>query len=1203
MRYKKPGGGRFGEVRGYYGCPEEQGRGALHLHMVIWVWWYSSPTEFHNRMKCDEEFRRQILEYLTDLIKQNAPEEICSSATSDEVITDAVNEDVDINMKDKDAAIDKPDTVDAPTCTSGTSNLVLSNMTTEGKQIVDSNDTGSSAVMKLDIASINKESFETFTQRPTDPSLTDYETRKKRDVTKVVKHCNTHSHTFTCYKYNHDDCRFGYPRDIVPVSAYIDGEILLQRLDPWINNYEEVTITCTRSNMDIKFIGSGRDCRSLAFYITDYQTKSALSSHNMLPLVAAGLKNCELGETNEEVNTADAVTRSKQMVVKCLNRLSTETEVSGCHVASLLLGHEDKYSSHTFKNLNLHQFLQPIATQQHADEEQEHSESHETLIQWGNNNTLILVNTKTDYLCRGATLESLCLYDYVAKVDKITMSGDRTSNADDEVPKQKCGRSLNMRVRFDKAHPQSKTHIQKLRSVPFVPVLSLFPPSKEANHQKFAQIALLLFKPFVSLSDLCDEDTWEQSYSSYQFEPPQHEILENIQEMHVGMDEKRQRDEERASQQDSTHDDATQYLLGHDPLNDKEEDNVDYVVHIEENVTLDVNTQEVVNIVTNSKQLLNQSQHKEDSCNTPPLVGTANTMELMKTWKKEMKNHRQKVEQEMNTNKPTEQRCNQFDPICVSDTLEDQCHNTSPENITASIVNVQSYEDMAETVATEFTLNTKQYLAFKTITDNTIKRLKGQSVDQMKMYLGGRGGTGKSRVIQAIIQLHETMNIRHTLRIAAFTGTAAANINGSTIHSLTQLHTTNVDMRKLEALWLHVETLLVDEVSMVGCEMLCQLNQRLVLAKHSPSDKAFGGIDVIFVGDFAQFPPIGDYPLYHGSDPDTPLISTTSKPPTQKQIDQAVGRGLWQQLTGVIILTEQMRVTDKVYQELLDRTAIGKGTQQDHEFLHNKVIGEEITLHDTQFIDAPLIVPGNKLVTELNGINAESDAQSSRKQLIINCTIDKCNKMTLTKSKLKQLHKLPFPKTANLPSQCPLFPGMPVKLTENMAVELKLTNSASGIVKEIVCDPREVLSTAKRHTLIYPPLCVIVTFPQTTCPTLKGLEDKDIPVYPVTKTFSYRFPKATRRTRISRTQLPLVPGYSYTAYKSQAQTLPCAAVDLVPPPYMQVRDASFAYVPLSRVRTSDNLALLRPFNISVLQKGKSPDHEAQDIRFAKLSLI
>lgn len=58
---------------------------------------------------------------------------------------------------------------------------------------------------------------------------------------------------------------------------------------------------------------------------------------------------------------------------------------------------------------------------------------------------------------------------------------------------------------------------------------------------------------------------------------------------------------------------------------------------------------------------------------------------------------------------------------------------------------------------------------------------------QMIFYLGGEGGTGKSKVVKALTDYLTQMGLRHVLRIAAPTGAAADNIGGTTLHSLLKL--------------------------------------------------------------------------------------------------------------------------------------------------------------------------------------------------------------------------------------------------------------------------------------------------------------------------------------------------------------------------------------------------------------------------------
>ena len=102
----------------------------------------------------------------------------------------------------------------------------------------------------------------------------------------------------------------------------------------------------------------------------------------------------------------------------------------------------------------------------------------------------------------------------------------------------------------------------------------------------------------------------------------------------------------------------------------------------------------------------------------------------------------------------------------------------------------------------------------------------------------------------------------HKLKLTAYTGTAAKYIGGSTTSTLFSFNSKNSS--KLERRFENVNTIIVDEVSMIGCRQLTKISNRLTKAKHANASLAFGGIDVIFFGDFIQFPPIKDAPLYSG---------------------------------------------------------------------------------------------------------------------------------------------------------------------------------------------------------------------------------------------------------------------------------------------------------------------------------------------------
>jgi len=79
----------------------------------------------------------------------------------------------------------------------------------------------------------------------------------------------------------------------------------------------------------------------------------------------------------------------------------------------------------------------------------------------------------------------------------------------------------------------------------------------------------------------------------------------------------------------------------------------------------------------------------------------------------------------------------------------------------------------------EFTLNTEQERAFRIVANHSVE----PKSEQLKMYLGGMGGTGKSQVIKALSIFLEKRNEAHRFVILGPTGTSAALLNGSTYHS------------------------------------------------------------------------------------------------------------------------------------------------------------------------------------------------------------------------------------------------------------------------------------------------------------------------------------------------------------------------------------------------------------------------------------
>jgi ATP-dependent exoDNAse (exonuclease V) alpha subunit len=124
------------------------------------------------------------------------------------------------------------------------------------------------------------------------------------------------------------------------------------------------------------------------------------------------------------------------------------------------------------------------------------------------------------------------------------------------------------------------------------------------------------------------------------------------------------------------------------------------------------------------------------------------------------------------------------------------------------------------------------------------------------VFVTGRAGTGKSTLLS-----HLNWHTKKQIVICAPTGVAALNVGGQTIHSLFRLpigviadHAIdqNDQVRKiLNAM----DTLVIDEVSMVNADLMDAMDRALRQARQRPAEP-FGGVQVVLFGDPYQLAPV-----------------------------------------------------------------------------------------------------------------------------------------------------------------------------------------------------------------------------------------------------------------------------------------------------------------------------------------------------------
>ena len=133
--------------------------------------------------------------------------------------------------------------------------------------------------------------------------------------------------------------------------------------------------------------------------------------------------------------------------------------------------------------------------------------------------------------------------------------------------------------------------------------------------------------------------------------------------------------------------------------------------------------------------------------------------------------------------------------------------------------------DIISKTILDFSLNKEQKRAFHIMANHATENCP----EQLKMHLGGMGGTGKTQVIKALISMFDQRHENHRFIVLAPTGTAAALLNGSTYHSILGICTFNDNIeedslrnensviKEVQGRLDGVDYIFIDEISMIAC--------------------------------------------------------------------------------------------------------------------------------------------------------------------------------------------------------------------------------------------------------------------------------------------------------------------------------------------------------------------------------------------------
>ncbi len=298
----------------------------------------------------------------------------------------------------------------------------------------------------------------------------------------------------------------------------------------------------------------------------------------------------------------------------------------------------------------------------------------------------------------------------------------------------------------------------------------------------------------------------------------------------------------------------------------------------------------------------------------------------------------------------------------------------------------ETEEDMVLRVSSEFGLNTEQERVFRIITQHAANLM----AIQLRMYVGGMGGTGKTRVLNMLTLYFKAQGESCRLVIVALTGTAAALINGSTYHFMFGINECNGDsiskksLAEVKGHLQGVDYVFLDEVSMLSSVDLYKISARLAMC-FNKLELPFGGINMIFAGDFTQLPPAigGRRASLYGTS-DGIFASNT------KSQEMAMGKAIWHQVTTVIILRQNMRQQSQTLDDDKLRGALAHMrykvcTKVDIAFLNSRVTGRPRVpkITDKDFRNVAIITGLNVHKDEFNHIASTRYAQETGQELTI----------------------------------------------------------------------------------------------------------------------------------------------------------------------------------------------------------------------------
>jgi ATP-dependent DNA helicase PIF1 len=400
------------------------------------------------------------------------------------------------------------------------------------------------------------------------------------------------------------------------------------------------------------------------------------------------------------------------------------------------------------------------------------------------------------------------------------------------------------------------------------------------------------------------------------------------------------------------------------------------------------------------------------------------------------------------------------------------------------------------------------------------------------IFVTGPGGTGKTALIKYIQK--DAVRKGFNIQVCALTGCAAVLLEckAKTLHSwagiglgngsIEQLVTKIMKNRFLKANWRGTDILVVDEVSMMSQKLFELLDAIGKVVRKN--DRPFGGLQLIFSGDFYQLPPVGN----------------TLEPETMRFCFESL---LWSQIflkENNVQLTKIFRQSDLNYQKILNQIREGKLKRSSNETLLQKV-GQQIP--DNCIVRPTKLFPTRNKVDQVN--TREMNAlKTEEKDFNLKYHVD----LEMTATEL--LKRRQFTKE-QIQTELLYLKG---NLRCDEVVKLKIGSQVMCIVN---------IELDNGYTLCNGSQGIVMRLSEQGLPVVK-FSTIEGPI-----AMSYHVWPSENIPGIGVSQLPLILAWALTIHKAQGATLDIAEIDAG----SGIFECGQTYVALSRVKSLEGLYL------------------------------